>query len=73
MQRYKIRPQILLPLSALMALTQFLSPDHFNLLSHRVCNPENLWGAFQPLPQVHSEQPELSYLILWILRRGSWV
>ncbi|KAK5601608.1 hypothetical protein CRENBAI_023273 [Crenichthys baileyi] len=68
-QRYKLRLQILLPLSALTALTQFLSPDHLNLLSHRVYYPENLWRAFQLLPHLHSEEPEFSFLIpLRILR-----
>ncbi|MED6237188.1 hypothetical protein ATANTOWER_020476 [Ataeniobius toweri] len=71
-QRYKLRPRILLPLSALTTLTQFMSPYHRNLLSHQVYNPENLWGAFQLLPHLYSEEPELSFLIpLRIVRRGS--
>ncbi|MED6262670.1 hypothetical protein ATANTOWER_023670 [Ataeniobius toweri] len=70
--RFKPLPGILLPISALMALTLFLSPDHRNLLIHWVCKPENLWMVFQLLLRQHSEEPKISFLVpLQILRRDS--
>ncbi|MED6242170.1 hypothetical protein ATANTOWER_001133 [Ataeniobius toweri] len=70
--RFKLLPRILLPLSALTALTQFMFPDHRNLLSHWVYKPKNLWDASQLLPRQHSHSEDLKigFLVpLWILRR----
>ncbi|MEQ2229643.1 hypothetical protein ILYODFUR_020890 [Ilyodon furcidens] len=65
-------PRILLLISALMALTLFLSPDHRNLLIHWVCKPENLWSVSQLLPHQHSEELKISFLVpIWVLRRDS--
>ncbi|MEQ2225832.1 hypothetical protein ILYODFUR_021497 [Ilyodon furcidens] len=70
--RVKPLPWILLPISALTALTLFLSPDHRNLLIHWVCKPENLWSIYELLPRQHSEEPKISFLVpIGILRRGS--
>ncbi|MEQ2165234.1 hypothetical protein GOODEAATRI_014827, partial [Goodea atripinnis] len=70
--RLKLLPRILLPLSALTALTQFMFPDHRNLLSHWVYKPKNLWDASQLLPcqHSHSEDLKIGFLVpLRILRR----
>ncbi|MED6258827.1 hypothetical protein ATANTOWER_012927 [Ataeniobius toweri] len=70
--RVKPLPWILLPISALTALTLFLSPDHCNLLIHWVCKPENLWSIYELLPRQHTEEPKISFLVpIGILRRGS--
>ncbi|MEQ2273768.1 hypothetical protein XENORESO_008776 [Xenotaenia resolanae] len=69
---FKLLPRILLLKSALLALTQFLSPDHHNQHFHWVNNPENLYDVFQQLPCHHPKELKFSFLVpSWILKRCS--